>query len=123
MVDGPISLSILWPKTPGQRARHEQGHCHDARYKHQAEVQVFSHEQPHITLPIFSNNNAGSLFDLVQETQSEQCPCDEKNKCALSSLGLVTCVHFLVSVMLMFSIACFGFSFPDRTESTMIHHL
>jgi hypothetical protein len=27
MVDCPISLSIFWPKTPGQRARHEQGHC------------------------------------------------------------------------------------------------
>jgi hypothetical protein len=27
-----------------------------------------------------------------------------------------------VSVTLMFSIACFGVSFPDRTESTMIHH-
>jgi hypothetical protein len=26
-------------------------------------VQVFSEEQPHVTLPIFSNNNAGSLFD------------------------------------------------------------
>jgi hypothetical protein len=26
MVDGPISLSIFWPKTPGQRARYEQGH-------------------------------------------------------------------------------------------------
>jgi hypothetical protein len=51
MVDGPISLSIFWPKTLGQRARHEQGHCHD---------------------PVFPNNNAGSLLDLVQETQSEQ---------------------------------------------------
>jgi hypothetical protein len=26
----------------------------------------------HVTLPIFPNNNAGSLFDLVQETESEQ---------------------------------------------------
>jgi hypothetical protein len=25
MVDGPISIYIFWPKTPGQRARHEQG--------------------------------------------------------------------------------------------------
>jgi hypothetical protein len=72
MVGGPISLSIFWPKTPGQQVRHEQGHCHDARSKHQAKVQVFSNEQPHVTLPIFPNNNAGSLFDLVQETQSEQ---------------------------------------------------
>jgi hypothetical protein len=72
MVDGPISLSIFWPKTPGQRARHEQGHCHYARSKHQARVQVFSDEQPHVTLPIFPNNNAGYLFDLVQETESEQ---------------------------------------------------
>jgi hypothetical protein len=80
MVDGPISISIFWPKTPGQRAYHEQGHCHDARSNYQAKVQVFSNEQPHITLPIFPNNNAGSLFNLVQETQSEQCPCDQKNK-------------------------------------------
>jgi hypothetical protein len=39
---------------------------------HQAKVQVFSDEQPHVTLPVFINNNAGLLFDLVQETQSEQ---------------------------------------------------
>jgi hypothetical protein len=51
---------------------HEQGHRHDARSKHQAKSQIFSHEQPHVTLPIFPNNNAGSLFNLVQETQSEQ---------------------------------------------------
>jgi hypothetical protein len=74
MVDGSISLSIFWPKTPGQRARHEQGHCHDTKSKHQAKVQVFSDEQPYVTLPIFLNNNAGSLFDLVQETQSENFP-------------------------------------------------
>jgi hypothetical protein len=73
MMDGPISLSIFWPKTPGERARHEQGHCHDARSKHQAKVQIFSDEQLHVTLPIFpNNNNADSLFDLVYETQSEQ---------------------------------------------------
>jgi hypothetical protein len=71
MVDGPISLSIFWPKTQGQRGRHEQGHGHDARFKHQTKVQVFSDKQPHVTLPIFPNNNAGSLFDLVQETQIE----------------------------------------------------
>jgi hypothetical protein len=71
MVDGPISLSIFWLKTPGQQAHHEQGHCHDARSKHQAKVQEFSNEQPHVTLPAIPNNNAGSLFNLVQETQSE----------------------------------------------------
>jgi hypothetical protein len=64
MMDGPISISILWPNTPGQRERHERGHCHDARSKHQDKVQVFSDEQPHVTLPIFPNNNAGSLFEL-----------------------------------------------------------
>jgi hypothetical protein len=67
-----ISLSIFWPKTPRQRPRHEQGHCHDARPNHQAKVQVFSDKQPHVTLPLFPNNNVGSLFNLVQETQSEQ---------------------------------------------------
>jgi hypothetical protein len=74
MVDGPISLTFPPPlkKTPGQRARHEQGRCHDARSKHQAKVQVFSDEQPHVTLPVFPNNNVGSLFNLVQETQSDQ---------------------------------------------------
>jgi hypothetical protein len=77
MVDGPISVSIFFgPKTPGQRARHEQGHCHGPRSKHQAKVQVFSDEQPHV----FPNNNAGSLFHHVQETQSKKCPCDKKNK-------------------------------------------
>jgi hypothetical protein len=74
-VDGPISLSNVWPKTPRKRARHLQGNSHDARSKHQAKVQVFSDEQPHVTLPVFPNNNAGSLFDLVQETQSEQFSC------------------------------------------------
>jgi hypothetical protein len=69
MVDGPISISTFWPKTPGQRACHEQGHCHGVRSKHQAKDQVFSNEQSHVTLSIFPNNNAGSLFDLVQETQ------------------------------------------------------
>jgi hypothetical protein len=64
MVYGPISILFFWSKTSGQRARHEQGHCHDARSKHQAKDQVFSDEQPHVTLPIFPNNNAGSLFDL-----------------------------------------------------------
>jgi hypothetical protein len=43
----------------------------DPRSKHQAKVPVFSDEQPHVNLPIFPNNNAGSLFGLVQETQSE----------------------------------------------------
>jgi hypothetical protein len=71
MVDGPISLSIFWPKTPGQRARHEQGRCHDARSKFQAKLQVFYDEQPHATLSVFPNNNASSLFDLVQEIESE----------------------------------------------------
>jgi hypothetical protein len=80
MGDGPISLSNFWPKTSGQRASHDQGHCHDARSKHQANGQVFSDEQPHVTLPIFPNNNAGSLFELFQETQSEQWPCDKKKQ-------------------------------------------
>jgi hypothetical protein len=56
MMGGPIYLSIFLPKTPRQRARHEQGHCHDAKAKHQAKVQVFSDEQPQVTLPIFPNN-------------------------------------------------------------------
>jgi hypothetical protein len=64
VVDGPISISIFWPKSPRQQAHHEQGHCHDARSKHLSKVQVFSDEQPHITLPIFPNNSAGSLFNL-----------------------------------------------------------
>jgi hypothetical protein len=78
MVDGPISVSIFWPKTPRQQARHEQRYGHDARSKHQAKVQVFSDEQPHITFPVFPNNNIGSLFELVQESQSEQSSCDQK---------------------------------------------
>jgi hypothetical protein len=72
MVDGPISLSSFGPKTSRQRACHVQGCCHVARSKYQAKVQVFSDKQPDVTLPVFPNNNAGSLFDLVQETQSEQ---------------------------------------------------
>jgi hypothetical protein len=34
MMDGPISLSIFWPKTPGHWVHYEQGHCHDARSEH-----------------------------------------------------------------------------------------
>jgi hypothetical protein len=64
---------VQFKKIPDiERPRHEQVYCHDARSKHQAKVQVFSDEQPHVTSPIFQNNNAGSLFDLVQEIQSEQ---------------------------------------------------
>jgi hypothetical protein len=68
----------FWPKTPRQQARHEQGHCHDARSNHQAKAQVFSDAQPYVTLPVFPNNGVGSLFDFVQETQSEQFLCDQK---------------------------------------------
>jgi hypothetical protein len=49
-----------------------QGLCHDAISKHEAKAKVFTNDQPHVPLPILPNNNAGSLFDLVQETQSEQ---------------------------------------------------
>jgi hypothetical protein len=76
MVNGQIS-SIFFAKTPGQRARCEQGHFHDARSKHQARLQVISNEQPLVTFPVFPNNIVGSLFNLVQETQIEQfsiCP-------------------------------------------------
>jgi hypothetical protein len=69
VVDGLISLSIFWPKTPGHRARHEQGHSRDARSKHQAKTQVFSNEQPRVTLPIFPNNNAGSLSTLFEKLE------------------------------------------------------
>jgi hypothetical protein len=62
-----------------RRARHEQRHCHDAKCKQQAKVLVFSDEQPRVTLPVFPNNNAGSLFDLVEETQSEQYSCGKKS--------------------------------------------
>jgi len=48
--------------------------CHDARCKHQAEVQVFSDEEHHATIPVFPSNNAGSCFDPVHETQNEQIP-------------------------------------------------
>jgi hypothetical protein len=56
----------FWPKFP----RHEKGHRHNARSKHQVKFQVFSDEQPHVSLPRVQNNNVGSLFDLIQETQS-----------------------------------------------------
>lgn len=46
--------------------------------KRPANVQVFSDDQPHVTLSIFPNNNASLLFNHVQQTQSEQFPCDEK---------------------------------------------
>jgi hypothetical protein len=119
MVDGPISISISWPKTPGQRAHREQGNCHDAISKHQAKVLVSSEEQPHVTLPIFSKNNVGSLLDLVQKTQSQQSPYDKKKSIVFGWARYI--VPFLVSVTLMFSIVCFGVSFPDRTKSIMIH--
>jgi hypothetical protein len=73
-------------------------------------------------LPVFPDNNAGSLFDLAQETQSEQCPCDKIKQMSIVFTWACGFVPLLVSVMLMFSIACFGVLFPDDTESTMIHH-
>jgi hypothetical protein len=71
--DGWFSVSIdFLAKNSRQHAYHEQGHCHGARSKHHTIVQVFCDELPHITLPVFPNNSVGSLFNFVQETQSEQ---------------------------------------------------
>jgi hypothetical protein len=75
-----FNIDFFGQKLPDSERVHKQGYCHDARSKHQAKVQVFSYEQRHVTLPIFPNNNAGSLFDFVQETQSEQCHCYQENK-------------------------------------------
>jgi hypothetical protein len=76
MVDGPISISIFWPKTPGQRARHEQGHCHDPRSKHQAKVQFFSDEQPHVTLPnTILKHYAGSKINEIMSKLNFGNPC------------------------------------------------
>jgi hypothetical protein len=76
----PLKVVFSFGNSQKSRAPHEQGHCYDARSKHWAKVQVFSDEQPHVTLSVFPNNNAGSLFDLVQEIQSEQRPNDIKNE-------------------------------------------
>lgn len=58
-------LSVLWPKTHGQQMCYELGHCYDARSKYQTEVQVFPDEQPLLTMPVFPNNSAALLFELV----------------------------------------------------------
>jgi hypothetical protein len=80
VVYGLILLQVFWSKTLGHQMCYEQGHCYDARSKYQTEVQVFSDEQPHLTMPIFSGNSAALLFELVKEAESDQCPCGQENK-------------------------------------------
>jgi hypothetical protein len=72
MVDGPISLSIFDQKLPDNERVKSKGIVMMQDPSIRPKFRFFSDEQPHVTLPIFPNNNAGSLFDLVQETQSEQ---------------------------------------------------
>jgi hypothetical protein len=72
MVGGPMSLSIFWPNLPDSECIMSKGIVVVQDPSIMPKVQVFCDEQPHITLPIFPNNNAGSLFNLFQETQSEQ---------------------------------------------------
>lgn len=86
---------FLCQKLPNSKRVMTGGHSHYERIKHQTKAQVFSHVQPYVTLPIFPNNNAGSLFDHTQRTQSKQCPCDEKDNTEFSSHGLI----FLCSLL------------------------
>lgn len=65
VVDGSISVFTLLLKAPRQWVGHEQWHCHDARYMHQAKFGSFLMESL-ITLSVFPNNNGGLLFNLVQ---------------------------------------------------------
>jgi hypothetical protein len=61
IVGYPISLLIFWPKKLPD-SKHVMMEDPSIRPK----VQIFFDKQPHVTLPTFTNNNAGSLFDLVQ---------------------------------------------------------
>jgi hypothetical protein len=62
-VDGLISVSVFWPKTFIQGSQHEQGHCYDARSKHQAKVQVFSDKQPYISFQVTELVHSLILFN------------------------------------------------------------
>jgi hypothetical protein len=73
MVDGPISISILLPKTPGHRARHE------ARSNHQGKVPV-SDEQTHANLPIFTNKTLIHSSTLFKKLKVNNAFVIKKNK-------------------------------------------
>ena len=81
-----------------------------AKSKHEAKAEVFFTELSQATLPIFPSNNDGSLFDLFQDSQTEECICDQNNMSTLSSLWLVTCVFF-VSYVDVFPFHDFTFRF------------
>jgi hypothetical protein len=49
--------------------------------KHQIKIPVFSDKQPHLTLPVFLINNAGSLFNFIHS--SEQFPCDKEKQISI----------------------------------------
>jgi hypothetical protein len=89
-------------KNIGTSSTSRQSQFHDARSKYHARIKAISDKQPRITLSIraFPCIAASSLFGVVQETSREQCPMDQRNKSALSSIGLVTCVPFYVSLPL-----------------------
>jgi hypothetical protein len=81
-------LLIFRPKTPIWRARHEQGHCYNARSKHQAKVHVFSDEQLHIILPISPSTMLVHCLTLFKKLPMTNAFVINK-KSALSLLGLV----------------------------------
>ena len=59
-------INLYCSKARRHCAGHEKGHCHDARCKYQAKVQILPDEQPH-NLAIISSNSVDLLSDIVKE--------------------------------------------------------
>jgi hypothetical protein len=50
----------------------------DVICKHQAKFQFLFEEKPRVTARVSPSNNVDPLFDLLQDTQSEQCPSGQE---------------------------------------------
>jgi hypothetical protein len=71
-------------------------HCHDARLKYQAKVQVFSNRNPHYLASISKKQWWFTGFDLIQEVPKEYVHLIKNHHCHNSGY-----VAFWVSVMLI----------------------
>jgi hypothetical protein len=98
VVDGPILLYLLWPKTV-HWACHDLVHCYDARWNRQTKVKVLSDEHPHTSWPGFHVATLVHSSTLFKRHKVNSALVIKKT--ALSSPWLMTCV-FLVSVMLIY---------------------
>jgi hypothetical protein len=67
MVDGPILLLILWPKTAVHSACHDLVHCCNASWNRQTKVEVLSDDMSHKTSPEFHMTTLGLFSTLFKK--------------------------------------------------------